>query len=165
MVRNSVTLLNDKLKKQEVPKLGNGNVSMIVLLVIFVAFMYFGMIRPQKKQQQKRQEMLSQLKKGDPIVTIGGLHGVIDSIDQQAGTVVIDSDGIYLTFNLNAVRGVAHVRQPQPRLQQQKPKPPTQMNSVWLRKHLILRPSPMINRLLLTAMPKQTMTSRLKVKG
>lgn len=63
MVRNSVTLLNDKLKKQEVPKLGNGNVSMIVLLVIFVAFMYFGMIRPQKKQQQKRQEMLSQLKK------------------------------------------------------------------------------------------------------
>lgn len=107
MVRNSVTLLNDKLKKQEVPKLGNGNVSMIVLLVIFVAFMYFGMIRPQKKQQQKRQEMLSQLKKGDPIVTIGGLHGVIDSIDQQAGTVVIDSDGIYLTFNLNAIRGVA----------------------------------------------------------
>ena len=107
MVRNSVTLLNDKLKKQEVPKLGNGNVSMIVLLVIFVAFMYFGMIRPQKKQQQKRQEMLSQLKKGDPIVAIGGLHGVIDSIDQQAGTVVIDSDGIYLTFNLNAVRGVA----------------------------------------------------------
>ena len=86
MVRNSVTLLNDKLKKQEVPKLGNGNVSMIVLLVIFVAFMYFGMIRPQKKQQQKRQEML---------------------IDQQAGTVVIDSAGIYLTFNLNAVRGVA----------------------------------------------------------
>ncbi len=32
---------------------------------------------------------------------------MIDSIDQQAGTVVIDSDGIYLTFNLNAVRGVA----------------------------------------------------------
>ncbi|EGF42420.1 preprotein translocase subunit YajC [Lacticaseibacillus rhamnosus MTCC 5462] len=108
--------------------------------------------------------MLSQLK-GDPIVTIGGLHGVIDSIDQQAGTVVIDSDGIYLTFNLNAVRGVASRPATQPRLQQQKPKPPTQMNSVWLRKHLILRPSPMINRLLLTAMPKQTMTSRLKVKA
>lgn len=87
--------------------MGNGNISMIVLLVAFFAFMYFFMIRPQKKQQQKRQEMLNGLKKGDPIVTIGGLHGVIDSIDQQAGTVVIDSDGIYLTFNLNAIRGVA----------------------------------------------------------
>ncbi|RXT59099.1 preprotein translocase subunit YajC [Lacticaseibacillus chiayiensis] len=80
---------------------------MIILIVFFIAFMYFFMIRPQKKQQQKRQEMLNQLKKGDPIVTIGGLHGVIDSTDQQAGTVVIDSDGIYLTFNLSAVRGVA----------------------------------------------------------
>ena len=63
--------------------MGNGNVSMIVLLVIFVAFMYFGMIRPQKKQQQKRQEMLSQLKKGDPIVTIGGLHGVIERVTNR----------------------------------------------------------------------------------
>ncbi|MFK5279478.1 preprotein translocase subunit YajC, partial [Lacticaseibacillus paracasei] len=85
----------------------NGNVTMIFMLLLFVGFMYFGMVRPQKKQQQKRQEMLNQLKKGDPIITIGGLHGVIDSIDQQAGTVVIDSDGIYLTFNLSAVRGTA----------------------------------------------------------
>ena len=85
----------------------NGNMTMIIMLLIFVGFMYFGMVRPQKKQQQKRQEMLNQLKKGDPIITIGGLHGVIDSIDQQAGTVVIDSDGIYLTFNLSAVRGTA----------------------------------------------------------
>ncbi|MDN6223388.1 MAG: preprotein translocase subunit YajC, partial [Lacticaseibacillus paracasei] len=51
----------------------NGNMTMIIMLLIFVGFMYFGMVRPQKKQQQKRQEMLNQLKKGDPIITIGGL--------------------------------------------------------------------------------------------
>ncbi|MCD2256765.1 preprotein translocase subunit YajC [Lactobacillus sp. CC-MHH1034] len=68
--------------------------------------MYFSMIRPQKKQQQKRQEMFSQMKKGDRIVTIGGLHGVIDSVDTAAKTVVIDSDGIYLTFNISAIRDV-----------------------------------------------------------
>ena len=50
--------------------------------------------------------MFSQMKKGDRVVTIGGLHGVIDSIDNDAKTVVIDSDGIYLTFNLGAIRDV-----------------------------------------------------------
>lgn len=87
--------------------MGNGNVYMIVLLVIFVAYLYFGMIRPTKKQTTKRLEMSRLLKKGDPIVNIGGLHGVIDYIELTAGTVVIDTDGIYLTLHLNAVRGVA----------------------------------------------------------
>lgn len=68
--------------------------------------MYFSMIRPQKKQQTKRQEMFNQMKKGDHVVTIGGLHGVIDAIDNDAKTVVIDSDGIYLTFNLAAIRDI-----------------------------------------------------------
>lgn len=79
---------------------------MILLIVVMIAFMYFGMMRPQRKQQQKRMEMLNQMKKGDKVVTIGGLHGVIDSIDQAKGTVDLDLDGIYLTFNLTAIRTV-----------------------------------------------------------
>ncbi|WP_461214349.1 preprotein translocase subunit YajC [Lacticaseibacillus sp. GG6-2] len=84
----------------------NSSYSMIILIVVMFAFMYFGMMRPQKRQQQKRQEMLKQMKKGDKVVTIGGLHGVIDSIDQTAGTVDLDLDGIFLTFNLSAIRVV-----------------------------------------------------------
>lgn len=84
----------------------SSNWSFILILVVMGAVMYFSMIRPQKKQQQKRQDMFSQMKKGDRVVTIGGLHGVIDSIDNDAKTVVIDSDGIYLTFNLGAIRDV-----------------------------------------------------------
>lgn len=83
-----------------------GNYSMILLIVVMFAFMYFGMMRPQKKQQQKRAEMLQQMKKGDKVVTIGGLHGVIDSIDNAKGTVDLDLDGIFLTFNLSAIRTV-----------------------------------------------------------
>lgn len=83
-----------------------GSMGMIVMLVIVFGLMYFMMMRPQKKQQQKRQEMLNQMKKGDHIVTIGGLHGVIDTINKTDKTVVIDSDGIYLTFNLGAIRTV-----------------------------------------------------------
>lgn len=85
---------------------------MILMIVILFAFMYFGMMRPQKKQQQKRTAMLDSMKKGDKVVTIGGLHAVIDSLDKEAGTVDLDVDGVYLTFNLSAIRTVGD--QPRP---------------------------------------------------
>lgn len=80
--------------------------SSVILLVVMFAFMYFGMMRPQKKQQQKRMEMLHSLKKGQKVVTIGGLHAVIDRIDEAKQTVDLDAEGVILTFNLSAVRNV-----------------------------------------------------------
>ena len=68
--------------------------------------MYFGMIRPQKKQQQKRMQMMDQLKKGDKVILVDGLHGKVDSINDKDNTVVIDADGIYLTFSRMAIRQV-----------------------------------------------------------
>jgi len=52
----------------------------VPLILLFVVF-YFLLIRPQQKQQKARKEMLSALKKGDRVVTIGGIHGVIKEID------------------------------------------------------------------------------------
>lgn len=86
--------------------------SMIILLVLMFGVMYFGMMRPQKKQQQQRMEMLKGLKKGDKIVTIGGLHGVIDSIDRAGNTVDLDLDGVFLTFSLSAIRTVTPAAAP-----------------------------------------------------
>ncbi|WP_373563508.1 preprotein translocase subunit YajC [Bombilactobacillus bombi] len=80
---------------------------MFFIIIVFFALMYFTMYRPQKKQQQKRQEMLNQIKVGDPVVTIGGLHGNIDSLNDADKTVVLDCDGIYLTFSRSAIRSVA----------------------------------------------------------
>ncbi len=51
------------------------------LILLFVVF-YFLLIRPQQKQQKQRKEMISNLKKGDRVVTIGGLHGIIKEIDE-----------------------------------------------------------------------------------
>lgn len=85
---------------------GNGNLMMIVMLVILVAVTYFGMIRPQRKQQQRRAQMMDTLKKGDRVVLVDGLHGKIDSINNHDKTVVIDADGILLTFSRLAVRQV-----------------------------------------------------------
>ena len=56
----------------------------------------------QRKQQQSRANTLNQIKKGDEIVTIGGLYGIVDEINDQK--VVLDIDGIYLTFDRAAIR-------------------------------------------------------------
>ncbi len=55
----------------------------VPLILLFVVF-YFLLIRPQKKQQKNRKEMLSNLKKGDRVVTIGGIYGLIKEIDENA---------------------------------------------------------------------------------
>ncbi len=79
------------------------------MIVVLFALMYFLMIRPQRKQQQKRQEQLSKVKQGDQVVTIGRLHGVVDEINEADKTVTLDCDGIYLVFDLSAI---AQVKQP-----------------------------------------------------
>ncbi len=83
---------------------GGTNMIFIALIVVMFVGMYFISIRPQKKQQQKRQEMLKQMDKGDKVVTLGGIKGVIASIDRENKEVVVDCDGIYLTFDLNFIR-------------------------------------------------------------
>ncbi|MBP2058564.1 preprotein translocase subunit YajC [Lactobacillus colini] len=85
---------------------GGNSMFMIVIFIVLIAFMYFTMIRPQKKQQQKRMEMMNELKAGDHVVLIDGLHGKIDSINKEDNTVVVDANGIFLTFSRMAVRQV-----------------------------------------------------------
>ncbi len=53
----------------------------VPLILLFVVF-YFLLIRPQQKQQKARKEMLSNLKKGDRVVTIGGIYGIIKELDE-----------------------------------------------------------------------------------
>lgn len=79
----------------------------IAILVVFLVLMYFIMVRPQQKQQKKHREMMSQLKKGDHVVTIGRLHGVIDEINDTDKTATLDCDGIFLTFDLRAISAVS----------------------------------------------------------
>lgn len=82
------------------------SIFMLVMLAVLFGFTYFTMIKPQKKQQQQRQEMMNQLKKGDSVEMVDGLRGKIDSINDADKTIVLDADGIYLTFSRLAVRTV-----------------------------------------------------------
>lgn len=81
---------------------------MILFYALLFGVMYMLLIRPQKKQAQKAQDMLSQLKPGDHVVTIGGLHGVIEEVQAATNTVVLDCDGIYLTFEKRAISRVVN---------------------------------------------------------
>lgn len=80
-------------------------VSLLPMIVLF-AVMYFLMIRPQKKQANVKREMLDAMKRGDGVVTIGGLHGIIDEVNEANRTVILDCEGIYLTFEKSAVATV-----------------------------------------------------------
>lgn len=73
-----------------------------------IGMMYFLLIRPQKQQQEKVQSMLDSLEVGDSVVTIGGMHGVIDEIVTNEGTVVLDCEGIYLTFERRSIARVVN---------------------------------------------------------
>lgn len=55
----------------------------IIFLLLMVAVFYFMIIRPQKKRQTLYKDMLSALKVGDKIVTIGGIHGKVVKIDED----------------------------------------------------------------------------------
>ena len=84
---------------------GGSNMMIIILFIVLIGFTYFGMIRPQKKQQQQRLQMMDKLKKGDGVVLVDGLHAKVDKINSDK-TIVVDADGIYLTFERMAVRRV-----------------------------------------------------------
>ena len=67
---------------------GGGFAALVPLLLMFAIF-YFLLIRPQKKKQKKHREVLSALKRGDMVVTVGGLHGKITGITEKVITLEI----------------------------------------------------------------------------
>ncbi|HEX5642009.1 MAG TPA: preprotein translocase subunit YajC [Thermoleophilia bacterium] len=54
--------------------------TIIIWIVVFFGIFYFLAIRPQRRQKQQHVEMISMLKKGDEVVTIGGMYGTVSAI-------------------------------------------------------------------------------------
>ena len=84
-----------------------GLVQLLPMVFIFVIF-YFLLIMPMRKKQKKTQEMLSKLKKGDEVVTGGGLFGRITAMDDERGFVILQiSDNTKVKVLRSAVAGLA----------------------------------------------------------
>lgn len=85
--------------------MGGGSMSgMISLVLIFLVF-WFLIIRPQQQQAKKRAEMLTSLKVGDKIVTIGGICGIVNQITDDKIFIEI-ADGIVIEMLRNSISSV-----------------------------------------------------------
>lgn len=84
--------------------------SQFLLPILLLVFFYFILIRPQQKRQKATEQMQAALQRGDKVVTIGGLHGTVDSINE--GTIIIKSpDGSRLTFDRRSVSQVVEKKE------------------------------------------------------
>ncbi|GAB6685159.1 preprotein translocase subunit YajC [Streptococcus uberis] len=79
--------------------------STILMFVVMLGLIFF-MQRQQKKQAQERQNQLNAIQKGDEVVTIGGMYAIVDEVDTVGNKIVLDVDGVFLPFELSAIKRV-----------------------------------------------------------
>ncbi len=72
---------------------GLGGIGMFVPLLLIVVVFYLFIIRPQQKREKKRKAMIAAVKKGDRVVTAGGIHGKIHQVEEGSASVLLDVDG------------------------------------------------------------------------
>jgi preprotein translocase subunit YajC len=74
----------------------------MVMIILMIVMFYFLLIRPQKKQRKEKEALIAALKKGDKVVTIGGMHGMVHQVSEETVTIKI-SEGILVPFNKVAI--------------------------------------------------------------
>ena len=86
---------------------GGQTLMSVVPFILIIAIFYFFIIRPQNKKQKETQKMIDALKKGDKVVTIGGIHGVVSSTKEK--TIILKvADNVKLEVNRSAISGVVN---------------------------------------------------------
>jgi len=76
----------------------------VPLILIFVIF-YFLLIRPQQKKAKEHKDMLSAVKKGDKVTTMGGIHGVVDSVSDNTVTLKI-AENVKIRLDRGAIAAI-----------------------------------------------------------
>ncbi len=88
---------------------GNAVLTQVVFFAAIFAIFYFLLIRPQQTQRRERERLLSAVKKGDRVVTTGGLHGTVTGLDEQTITLRV-ADQVKMTFDRSAVGRVVEAQ-------------------------------------------------------
>ncbi|MCQ2579442.1 MAG: preprotein translocase subunit YajC [Treponemataceae bacterium] len=78
--------------------------SLLPIVLVFI-IMYFLILRPQNKKQKETEKMIAALKKGDKVITIGGIHGVVSSTKEKTIIVKVD-DNTKIEFTRSAIASV-----------------------------------------------------------
>ena len=87
---------------QAAPTASTPMVYNVLLWMAIIGVFYFFMIRPQQKKQKDQKSFVENLKKGDSVVTVGGLHGRIISVDAATVTLEVDR-GVKMTFEKSSI--------------------------------------------------------------
>jgi len=80
--------------------------TMLIFVVLIFGLMYFVLIRPQRKRQKEHQQLIEELKRGDRVVTAGGIHGVIESISEDSVIIKVESGA-----TMRVVKGSVSLKQ------------------------------------------------------
>ncbi len=96
--------MNYLLMAQQQGQSQNPIVAFLPLVLLIVIF-YFMLIRPQQKRAKQHRSMLSQLKAGDKVFTVGGIRGTVVAVDDSK-IVLRVSDNTKISFNKSAIAGM-----------------------------------------------------------
>ena len=87
---------------------GGGFVGLLLPLVLIIGVFYFFIYRPQQKREEEHQNMVENLEQGDKIVTVGGIHGTIQKIDDNSVLAQVDSKGTRLRFDKDSIASLVN---------------------------------------------------------
>jgi len=78
----------------------------LILLLAMLVLLWALLIRPQRARQRQQQEVLSAVEPGDEIITVGGLYGIVQEIDEEDDLIVEVADAVHVRIARRAVAGV-----------------------------------------------------------
>ena len=88
--------------------MGGGGIAAFLPFVLIMIIIYFLMIRPQTKRQKEKEAMREGIKKGDKVITMGGIYGTVQGFKEKGRQAVIKVDNnTNITINRTAIAGLA----------------------------------------------------------
>lgn len=87
----------------------NGMFMMLIMIVPFMLIFWLLLVRPQKKEEERRMNMYKSLKKNDKVYTVGGIIGIVHTVDLEKKEIVLkldDSNNTKVKFLISAVASV-----------------------------------------------------------
>ncbi len=80
--------------------------SSLIIIIAMFALLWVLLIRPQRAKQQQQQKMLSNVEPGDEILTVGGLYGIVQELDEDDDLIVEIAEGIHVRVARRAIATV-----------------------------------------------------------
>jgi preprotein translocase subunit YajC len=84
---------------------GSGLISTLIMFGAIFLIFYFMIIRPQQKRSKEKEKMLSNLEKGDKVLTSGGIHGIIAGLEEKTALLQI-GDNVKIKIERSAIANV-----------------------------------------------------------